>query len=237
MSSGAPRPAPTYFVDDPENISLIAQVIADKVLLAGETKSAIAEGLGDWCRRISPTGVATTEAAIRVLLSDTLEINEWGEHASYTADPNTFQDKSSYPVERLCIEKKPAWLRFLDRRKADGSMEAENVVRSLARDFDFVTVGLPVDCYAVLQEGEITGAATVNAFTRDCDEISALYVEPQHRRKGVASSLLAAASKETFARGKLPAYFAGGNPPSLQRLLAGLGFSQNSYFWEWRFWW
>ena len=85
---------------------------------------------------------------------------------------------------------------------------------------------------------EITGIlTTINNFTDKCSEISAVFVDPEHRRKGYASSLLSIATKDILNNGKTPTYFAGGYPAHLIKMLEGAGYFLNSYFWEWRYWW
>ena len=127
------------------------------------------------------------------------------------------------------------WRRFVDRHAHEPQVNARPGSQAVVRDFEFMCLGLPVDYYVTCEAQEITGVLTVNPFTRLCDEIATLFVDPAHRRKGFATALVCAATKDIFERGRQPAYSASGSPaerPDLFALLTRIGYYLVSVPWE-----
>lgn len=104
---------------------------------------------------------------------------------------------------------------------------------AIVRDFEFMCAGLPVDNYAIAEGGEITGIATVNPMTERCDEVSAVFVSPAHRGKGLATSLLSLATRDILERGNRPAYSAAGNAEEIVGLVEKVGYLFVAYWWYW----
>ena len=94
-----------------------------------------------------------------------------------------------------------------------------------------ISDGLPVDYYATEEGDEITAVLTVNPFTNRCDEISTLFVDLEHRRKGLAQSLISAATRDILVQGRQPCY-SGGDREVLDQMLTGVGYSLVSRDWH-----
>lgn len=128
------------------------------------------------------------------------------------------------------------WRRFVEHHANEPQVSGRGGSGAIVRDFEFMCLGLPIDYYVTQEAENITGVLTVNPYTDRCDEISTLFVDPKHRRKGLAHSLLSAATRAIFARGRQPTYAAAGPPrerPDLFRMLTDLGYSFVSPSWYW----
>ena len=226
-----------YFVDSLEEISLLASLQGDGVRLMGEMRGTTYAELIDWCRDLAPGFLATTNEAVKDCLSEAFDIMRWREGGDYTVTPERFRERFTSPVRRLSADDRPMWRRFVEHHANEPIVSAvRGGSGAVIRDFEFMGLGLPIEYY-VTQEGEdITGVLTVNPYTDRCDNISVLFVDPEHRREGLAHSLLSAATRSIFARGRQPAYDAAGPPgerPDLFRMLTGLGYSFVSPSWYW----
>jgi GNAT superfamily N-acetyltransferase len=227
-----------YYSDSPEKMSLLACVSRGKLRLEGEMADRHSVQLRAWIRQLAPVGLATTHEALKRCLSDELGVIEWSQAGQYTTTAEGFTPRMVSPVRRLSPIDRPLWQRFVERYAAEPMVSGRGSGGALVRDFEFMCMGLPFDYYVTEDGGEITGVVTLlNLLTDRCDEISVLWVAPEHRRKGLAHSLLSGATQDVLARRRQPGYFAGGNPDHLGPMLTGLGYHLNSTFWEWRFWW
>ena len=222
------------FVDSLTELWLLACVRGGSLRVEGQVRN-YAE-FSDWCRALGPGAVETSEHTGMECLTQALGISGWRQTgADYTATAGTFRERATEPVRKSTPNDRPVWQRFVERHAHEPRVNARGGSQAVVRDFEFMCLGLPVDYYAICKGAEITGILTVNPFTNRCDEISTLFVDPQHRRQGLASSLLSAATRDILARGKLPAYSAGGNPvkrADLFGLLTGLGYYLVSVPWE-----
>ena len=131
-------------------------------------------------------------------------------------EPARFVPHSSASCRVLTPEDRPVWQRFVDRNAGDPMVKAPNRSQAVVRDFLFMCMGLPVKYFATLEDGEMTGMASV------------LYVDPVHRRRGLARTLLCAAVQHVHGQERVIAYHAAGGPqerPDLYGLLTSLGFT------------
>jgi GNAT superfamily N-acetyltransferase len=159
-------------------------------------------------------------------------------NGEYTASAETFRPCEVWPVRKLPaddeLEWRARWQRFLERHAG------ESIVRLGAggsgageRDVLFMCAGLPVECHVTEADDEITGILTVNPITARCDEISMLFVDPAWRRRGLAQSLLSAATRDVLARGRVPAYSASGDRAEIAGMLAQVGYYRVARSWWW----
>jgi len=216
-----------YYVDSLEEISLVAQVRGRHVRVEGCMTEEQASRFVAWCRGRGIEAIETWSETVHDRLS-AAGLSPWklggGE---YTTSGPQFQGKIEHLVRRLTAGDEGIWRAFVERNASDPMVNARPGGQAAVRDFVFMCKGLPVDYYAAIEEGEIAGVAGVNPMTRTVDEIGMLFVEPRHRRKGYARSLMTAATQDILSRGRLPVYAAGGNPserPDLHAMLTGLGY-------------
>jgi GNAT superfamily N-acetyltransferase len=222
-----------YFVDSPDRISLVARVRGKAVRLEGEMGNVARKELIDWCRGFAPENVETTHEALKDCLSEIVGTERWRMNGTYTATRESFRQRITAHVRRLSPDDRPMWQRFVERHGHEPQVNARGGSQAVVRDFEFMCLGLPVNYYVTKDGEDITGVLAVNSFTDRCDEISTLFVDPAHRRKGLAHSLLSVATREVFARGKQPAYSAAGNREELGWMLEGIGYSLVCSSWYW----
>ncbi len=155
--------------------------------------------------------------------------------AEYTATTDSFHERITHRVRKLSSDDRPMWRQFVDRHPTEPNVQARPGSQAAIRDFEFMCMGLSVDYYVTQKEGEITGFLTVNPFTNRCDEIAVLFVDPPHRRKGLAHSLLSVATKDILKRGRQPGYMSAGgihDRPDLFHMLIKLGYHLVSTPWN-----
>lgn len=220
--------ASEYYVDSLEGISWVAQARGRHVRVEGEMMDASCGGFVAWCRGRGVQTVETWSDEVHERLAGRGRLGPWKiEGGHYTVSMRDFRYKAQRPVQRLGSKDEAIWRRFVDRNASDPMVNARPGSQAVVRDFVFLSRGLPVDYYATIQDGEITGVASVNPMTRTVDEISMLFVDPRHRRKGFATSLMMAVTQDILSRGHVPAYCAAGSPqqrPDLHAMLLGLGY-------------
>jgi len=121
----------------------------------------------------------------------------------------TSRDRTA--VEKLCV-----------------SQRGVGEERSTRRDFEYAARGLPVTCCGAFEGEELVGFCSVNPICRGVSEIGWLFVEEQHRRRGLASGMLTAQAEGAFARGDAVGYYAGWEmtSPWLGAMLGELGFHE-----------
>ena len=223
------------FVGSLEQTELVALVGDGEMLLEGKTTNVTHAELAEWCGHWVLRGVSTTHEPLKNCLSEALDIAEWQQFGFHTVTPDSFTERITCQVRRASADDRAQWERFLKPQVSNAmSKRGIQITVAAARDFDFMCAGLPVDCYVTREGEDITGVLTVNAFTAQVDEISAVFVGPNHRRKGLAHSLLSAATKDVFARGRQPAYAANSSQQELDRMLKGIGFHLVSHSWRGR---
>ncbi len=231
LHEDGPAPEPLqmqYYADSAETPSLVARVRGQHVRVEGRMADGQGPGLVRWCREQGVETIDTWTDSLRDDLSSSAGLGPWeASTADYTTGPAAFRPGRGYPVRRLTRDDEAIWRRFVDRNAADPMVNARGGGQAVIRDFVFLCRGLPVDYYATLDGGEITGVVSVNPMTRTIDEVSMVFVEPSQRRRGFGHSLVAAATRDILSRGHEPGYCAGGNPqqrPDLHAMLTALGY-------------
>jgi len=170
-------------------------------------------------------------------MAEAFDERDWSHSKQYTTNANDFVSKIEGSVRELTQDDREMWQRFVERNSTEGLVvKGAGGSGSGVRDFKFMCIGLPVNYYAAIEDGEMVGFLSVNPQTDVCDEISALFVEPAHRRKGIAHSLLSVATEAIFYRGRVPGYYAGGAPGRLDKMLKGIGYHLNSDVWSCHHW-
>ncbi len=217
----------SYYMDNPDHPLLLAKAGKDHLRIEGEVKDGNADGLLALIHELKPRGLQTYHQAIAEFLREALKTAPWESNGAEYTPTERFTPQIDAPVRQLTPDDRAMWQRFVDRNADDPMVKAPNGSQAVVRDFFFMEMGLPVQYFAALEQGEMTGMASVNPMTRSIDEVSALYVDPVHRRKGLARTLVSAAAKHIQGEGRIAAYHAAGNPqdrPDLYRLLTSLGF-------------
>jgi len=232
MHDGDEVSPPAFFVDNPETIELVA-VCGHTIMAEGQFRNVIRPDFIAWCRQFTPTSAETTHEEIKDALTEACGITNWGMNGTYTVTYRGFNEKVRHPVRRLTPDDRSAWRRFVDANREDPMVNEEVGSGAAVRDFEFMCAGLPVDCYATVEHGEITGIASVNPMAEPCDEVSMVFVSPVHRGKGLATSLLSRATRDILERGKQPAYSAAGNAEEIAGLVKKVGYSFVAYWWYW----
>jgi GNAT superfamily N-acetyltransferase len=216
----------TYYVDNEDEVGLLVRVAGRQIRAEGRIRRYTE--FATWCRRLEPTKMETTQKTTSDCLDHTFGPVEWREAgAEYTATDETFQPHGVVDVRKLTPDDRPVWRRFVQRYAHEPMVNGRPGSQAGVRDFEFMCMGLPVAYYVTMQDDEITGFLSVNRFTETCDEIASLFVPPEFRRRGLAASLLSAATRDILAAGHRPGYHAGGSPverPDLFGLLTKLGF-------------
>lgn len=224
------------FVDAPQEISLLGYYRNRRLRLDGASDRVPLDGLREWCSRLNPYGVATTFESLMYLLREVVGSDGWSRDCHYTVTAETFCEHASHEVVRLtpadlnayeAFLERPADVPFLNVRRADGK---------LARDFQFLCEGVPMDCYGVRMDGDIVGALTVQPMTNLSDELSRVYVAREYRGQGIAQSLISHATRDILDRGRQPACAGGGALGISVHVLKKLGYNVVCRFWHRRFW-
>ncbi len=225
--SASARLHASYYLDNAGAPTLLVRVSDDNFRVEGTVNNNNTDDLLALIQKHSPRNLLTYHQAVADFLGKKFNSDQWEcDGAEYVAT-DRFTPQLSAPVLALTPDNRPLWQRFVDRNAGDPMVKARNGSQAVVRDFLFMAMGLPVRYFVTLEDGEITGMASVNPMTRSIDEISALFVDPVHRRKGLARTLISAAVESIHARGRTVAYHAAGNPqdrPDLYKLLTSLGF-------------
>jgi len=231
-----------HYLDSEEDPSLLACVRSigpcAKLRLEGVVPRGSEEEVREWVRELAPVGAATTSEDIKRLLSDDLGATTWREAGHYTTTVEEFKPRAAHSVRRASPADRLRWQRFVAENMDDPMVSGRKGCGSVVREFEFMCMGLPVDYYIAEKDGEIAGVASFGPLINHYDDIRILFVSPRHRRQGFGASLLSAAMQDILARGRRPAYFAGGEPGPLLPLLACLGYRLNStLYWTERYTW
>lgn len=159
------------------------------------------------------------------LLKALVPAGQWRLSRNYQATPEHFLPRPCADVRKLL----PSDRDLLETGCKRSPALAES--QSTRRDFGFMAGELPVTCYGAFLEGCLVGFCSANPICLGVTEMSWLVVAEDSRRRGIASGLLTAQAHDTFAEGKMAAYYAGEATDHLDRLLVRLGFCevQGSY--------
>jgi GNAT superfamily N-acetyltransferase len=226
------EPPPILYVDSLVEPSVLVCIDGSAMRAEGDASKVTAEELRRLRHGNAPKDLTTTDAALRDRMRDAFEQHDWTHSKQYTTTAEEFEPRASSRVQTLSADDRVLWKRFTARHPDEGLVAARGDAGGPGtRDFEFMCAGLPVDYYAAIVDDGIAGFVSVNPMTRECDEISALFVDPAHRRKGIAHSLLTAATKDILSRGRQPGYFAGSAGDDLDRMLKGLGYHLVSEVW------
>ena len=176
-------------VDSLEEISLVAQVRGRHVRVEGCMTDEQGGRFVAWCRDRGIRTIETWSQAVYDRLSPVTRIGAVESGAASTRPAGrSSMARIEHHVRRLTAGDEGIWRRFVERNASDSMVNARPGSQTAVRDFVFMCRGLPVDYYAALEGGEITGVISVNPMTRTIDEISMLFVEPGHRRKGIGAA-------------------------------------------------
>lgn len=215
-----------FFVDRTDPVGLLVWAQGRHMTVEGRVRGY--DGFAAWCREAMPASVQTTDPTIAACLDQTLDLDGWADcGAEYAVDAEAFVPRTTGTVKQLTPEDRPLWRQFVQEYAHEPMVNSRPGSQAAFRDFEFMCMGLPVRYYVALDDGRIAGFLTVNTFTSQADEIAAVFVPPEKRRRGYGASLLSAAVQDILDAGRLPAYHAGGAPdtrPDLFRMLTGLGF-------------
>lgn len=232
MQGGEDMPAPRFFVDRLERIQLVAEVTGG-LRAEGVFRNVSSRNFISWCRRFSPRSADTTHEEIKDAFSEAFGIQHWGMNGTYSVASGGFVEKISHPVRQLTSDDRPMWRPFVQTNEDDPMVSEDLGSGAVVRDFEFMCAGLPVDYYATIESGDITGMVSVNPMTDRCDEVSAVFVSPAHRGRGLATSLLSMATRDILERGKRAAYSAAGNSEDVVGLVRKVGYSFIAFWWYW----
>ncbi len=217
----------SYYMDSPDQPRLLAKAGKDDLRIEGAINDKNAGNLLALIQQLRPHSLQTSHQAIAEFLREALNTGPWESDGAEYTPTGQFTPQIDAPVRALTPDDRSIWQRFVDRNADSPMVNAPNGSQAVVRDFLFMSMGLPVQYLATLEDGKMTGMASVNPMTRSIEEISALYVDPVHRRKGLARTLICAAVNYIHGQGRIAAYHAAGNPqdrPDLYRLLTSLGF-------------
>ncbi|MBN1400454.1 MAG: GNAT family N-acetyltransferase [Anaerolineae bacterium] len=224
-----------FFADACESISVLACVSGQVLQLEGAVAASQRAELTAWCRELAPKCAITTSADLKGLLTQALDISEperWQRNGEYTVTEDELTPRITRPVRTLMAADRPMWQDFIQRHPREPLIwPGLGGSGAGVRDFELMAQGLPVDVYVTEWEGEITGVLTVRPLTRMCDEVSMMFVDQEHRRRGNAHSLLSEATHDIFGRGRMPGYSAQGNRTELVQMLSALGYVFITYRW------
>lgn len=161
------------------------------------------------------------ESAFQVLRPYLTE-GTWRLTRQYGLVAGGLRTRPSPAVRKLTVGDRPAVDEACERQRGTGEK------RSTQRDFEYMLRGLPVTCYSAFEGGDIVGFCSASPICRGVTEISWLFVEEQHRRRGLASGMLTAQAEEAFARGDMVGYYAGWETtsPWLDGMLRKRGFRE-----------
>ena len=121
------------------------------------------------------------------------------------------------------------WQRFVDQHAEE--MSIWSWLGAGIHDYSLMAKGLPVDVYVTEYEDEIAGLLSVRPPTFECDQVSMMFVDQEHRRRGNVHSMLSEAAHDIHGRGRLPGDSAIGNRDDLVGMLRALGFLLITYRW------
>ncbi len=224
--SPSPSVAATYYVDKAEHPTLLVQDWNAVVRVEGVIDGQNLSGLLACIRQLAPREIKTYDQHIAEQLADQLGTGPWeADGAEYTPAAGC-ELSDDARVGRLGPEDRDMWSRFAEANADHPMVKARGGSQAVVRDFLFMSMGLPVDYFAAVEDGEMTGMVSANPMTRLIDEVSALFVSPAYRGKGVARSLLSAIITDISRRGHRAAYSAAGTPaerPDLHHLLTSMG--------------
>lgn len=236
--SGVKRKAPPiHFVDNEENIALLASLWDGRLRLDGTLDTISQDHLWEWYAQIKPYGVLTTTEALTEPLAQLAGEDGWSVNFHYTVTPNNFLKGTYHSISELTPNDKDAADEFLAQPSDVPFLSIARVNDNLRRDLDFMYTGLPGMCLAAKVNNAIVAILTSHPQTNQCEELSRLYVAPQYRCKGFGKSLLSAACERILARGLIPACASGGDLDTIDRLLTSIGFRISCRFWHRRYWW
>jgi GNAT superfamily N-acetyltransferase len=217
MAGPAPAKA-RYWLDDARHPTLLACRRGDALQLEGELGQVDEAALAAWCRALASAKVRTSHEPLRDLLTEALGVPHWEQSSQYTVTADALRARITRPVRVLGPGDADKWERFVRLHTA------EPIMATAARDFEWMAAGLPVSIYVTENDDTITGVLTSYPLTEFCDEISMMYVDLEHRRRGNAHSLLSEATHDIHNRGRLPGYSAMGDRAELRRMLTTVGF-------------
>ena len=224
----------TYFVDDPDDITLIVRKNVG-LNATGSLLNVDPAEFSAWCKSQSPWNLHTNDEEIHRALTGEFDERNWIRNGLYTTTPASFIANVSHEVRKLSIADTPLWRRFVEAHAEDSMMSRKQGGSGAAvRDFELMCEGFAVDCYATFSKGNISGVLSVSPFTDKCDEILMAFVSPAYRREGQASSLLSVATRDILNRGRQPTYSAASNRVDIVSFLNKQGYQFISY--DWYFW-
>ena len=234
-ASRAPEPAPVFYVDALEGPAVLLVVVGGSIHLEGEASRVTAEALRYACEAALPKSLDTTSPPLRDCLVEAFGERNWHRARQYTTTVEALVPGAGDGVRRLGVEDRALWRRFVERHPDEGLVAVgAGGGGAGTRDYELMCAGLPVEYYAAIEDGEIAGFVSVNPLTKRCDEISALFVDPVFRRRGIAQRLVSVASQPILARGRQPGYFSGGGGDDIDRMLKGVGYYHVSdMWWDW----
>lgn len=236
--SGVTRKAPPlHFVDDENDIKLLASLWDTRLRLDGIADHIPTEQLRQWFQELNPYGVLTTTEALTDTLAELAGQDGWSMNFHYSLTDDTLLAAPSHDVAILTEADREAAYAFLAQPSEVPFLDVARMNDNLRRDVDFFYAGLPGTCFVARYNGAIVGMVTLHPQTAKCDEISRLYVAPAHRCRGYGQALLSAASRHILNRGLISTCGVGGDTEILDRVLTGVGYRIACRFWHRRYWW